>query len=326
MSADTYRALVSVTTCRRLPYLRRYLPHLAAFCSSDPRFNLLVALDGTEDDTLAFCREWELPLLYSDEREGVGLSKNRVLERFPDYDHYFFLEDDVEVVDGAAFPAHVEIARASGIHHLSLFARGGVRKPTGESTVAGHRVLHGMYGSANFNYFTREGLERVGGWHPRFAEYRRWGHTEHSYRFYRAGLAPAPFNVAEGLADMFIWHFPPHVTAAAHISADDDQIAAPERELMDRELEHVPVTTLAPHHVNEFAPGPARRLAAAVGSGERYPLVHGAERREARSAYHLWRAATAPSAARRAGAFIAAALNWPRNPALRHAAKTAIGR
>ena len=157
-----YRALVCVTTCQRLRYLRRYLPHFARFCADDPRFSLLVSLDGDEADTRRFCEEWEVPLLYSDQREGVGISKNRVLERFPDFDYYFFLEDDVELVDGRVFPAHVELSQASGIHHFTLFERGGVRKVTAQSTAAGHRIVHGLYGGADLQLLHRRRPET--GW------------------------------------------------------------------------------------------------------------------------------------------------------------------
>ena len=145
IDATDYRALVCITTCQRLPYLRRYLPHFARFCSDDPRFHLLVSLDGDEADTRRFCEQWEVPLLHSDQREGVGMSKNRALERFPDFDYYFFLEDDVELFDELVFPAHVELSQASGIHHFTLFQRGGVRKATAQSTAAGS-ILHGLYG------------------------------------------------------------------------------------------------------------------------------------------------------------------------------------
>ena len=166
MTSSAYRALICITTCRRFENLLRYLPHYAAFCRDDSRFQLLVALDGTEDPYLRFCEEWQIPLVYSDRREGVGLSKNRVLERYPEYDYYFFIEDDVELMDGRAFPIHAELYEASGIHHFSLFERGGVRGVRDASEIAGHRVVHGQYGGAQFNFFTRQGLERVGGWHP----------------------------------------------------------------------------------------------------------------------------------------------------------------
>jgi hypothetical protein len=321
-----YRALICITSCRRLGRLRRYLPHYARFCRDDPRFRLLVALDGTEMEYLDFCEEWRVPLVYADEREGVGLSKNRVLERHGDLDYYFFLDDDVELLDGSVFPAHVELARDSGIHHFSLFERGTVRRPTGESSVGGRRVVHGLFGGGQFNFYTGEGLRRVGGWHPRFAEFKRWGHTEHSYRFFRAGLAPAPFNVAEDLSETCIWHSPPAVTRVQGVPVDEDQISEPERQLLDEELTYVPVQTISPHHANGVPVGPPGRLADTLDAGERYPLVGGAERRRCRSDYHVWRFMHAPTMWERAVAVTRAALSYPTNPALRHALKMALER
>lgn len=321
-----YRALVCITTCRRLENLRRYLPHFARFCAADRRFDLAVALDGTEPNYLRFCEEWAVPLVYSDEREGVGLSKNRVLERYPDFDYYFFLDDDVELVDGSVFPAHVDMARESAIHHFSLFERGAVRKPTGESVICGHRVRHGLFGGGQFNFFTGEGLRRVGGWHPRFAEFRRWGHTEHSYRFRRSDLAPAPFNVAEDLARSCIWHYPPAVTRVDGVLADEDQIAAPEKELIDCGLRHVPLQTLSPHHANGVALGRSELLASSLDAGERYPLVEARQRRQCWSDYHLGRYRQGGGLGRRAAALVAAFWHWPSNPALRHALKVVRSR
>jgi len=324
-TAAQYRALVCITTCERAHYLRRYLPHFAAFCAGDQRFVLLVALDGPDAEAERFCAEWEVPLVVSERREGAGISKNRVLEAFPDLDYYFFLEDDVELVEGSVFPAHVEIARASGIHHLSLFAPRRLRGRTGETTAAGHRILHGSVGSARFNFFTGEGLRKVGGWHPRFAEWRRWGHTEHSYRFMHAGLAPAPFNLAADLSDACIWHFPPPVTKPSLLPADADGIVAPERELIERELRYVPVETISPYRVERGDLAPPARLAAALEGKGRYPLVTGSERRHCRSDYQLWRYRVVASKRRRAGALLASAWQWPGNPRLRRTVREALG-
>jgi hypothetical protein len=319
-----YRALICVTTCQRPGHLKRYLPHLARACADDERFSLLVSLDGPEPESERFCAEWEVPLLRSERREGVGISKNRALESFPGFDHYFFLEDDVELVDGAVFPAHVEMARASGIHHFSLFRRRKIRDYREHSRIAGHDVAHGRLGSASFNFFTGEGLRKVGGWHPRFAEYRRWGHTEHSWRFVTAGLAPAPFNVAADLTDACIWHIPPAVTRPNLLPADADQLVAPERELIERRLTHVPVTTIAPYEFNGAPFDAVGRLAATLDGGGRYPLVRGGERRHCRSDYQLWRFQSGGTARRRTGALLAAAWQWPGNPMLRDTVRTAL--
>jgi hypothetical protein len=320
-----YRALVCITTCERPGYLRRYLPHFARFCAQDPRFPLLVGLDGDDEETRRFCEEWQVPLLHSEEREGVGLSKNRVLERFPDFDYYFFIEDDVELVDGAVFPAHVELAQQSEIHHFSLFSERRIGKPAGESTIAGRRVAHSFVGSARFNFFTAEGLRQVGGWHPRFAEYRRWGHTEHSYRFYNAGLAPAPFNVATELSYACIWHLHPSVTPLS-LPGDEEHIVVPERELIDQHLLHVPLQTISPYEFNGVPFGALDRLATTLDAGERYPLVEAAERRHCRSDYQLWRYRWARGRGRKVAALLAAAWQWPSNPMLKRTVKMALGR
>jgi hypothetical protein len=132
----------------------------------DPRLSLLVSLDGPDPETVGFCNDWEVPLIYSEQPEGVGISKNRVLERYPDFDYYFFVEDDVELMDDTVFKVHIEISRTSGIHHFSLFERDGIRKPISISIVTGHRIVHALFGGADFNFFTGQGLKVVGGWHP----------------------------------------------------------------------------------------------------------------------------------------------------------------
>jgi hypothetical protein len=323
---DPYQALVCVTTCQRVRYLRRYLPHFARACAEDPRLSLLVSLDGPDQETIEFCESWEIPLVHSEEQEGVGLAKNRALAQFPRFDYYFFIDDDTEVVDGSVFAQHIAASRASGIHHFSLFRAGGLRKPTHQSTAGVWSIAHGLYGGGPFSFFTGEGLRQVGGWHPRFAEFRRWGHTEHSWRFMRAGLAPAPFNVIDGLDSRCIWHFHPSVTSLADVRRDADQIPAPERELIDARLTHVPVQTLSPYYFNGVPFEAVARIAGTLDRGGRYPLAGRAARREARSDYLLWQYETGDRPARRVAALLGAAGSWPRNPMLRHVARGALRR
>ncbi len=322
-AGDAWRALVAFTTSNRAVYAKRYLPHLARACVSDTRIDLVVALDGDDAETRALCAQWHVPLICSEAQEGVGLSKNRVLERFPDYDYYFFLEDDVEVLDGSVFARHVELMQASGIHHMSLFDYAEGRGPRFETSALGQRLVHFGFGSAEFNAFTREGLDRVGGWHPLFARYRRWGHTEHSYRFPRHDLAPAPFNVAVDLAALCIRHRPPSVTAGAALAPlDADQIAAPERELMSQKLDYVPVQTLAPYHVENEPGRPATELAEIVGhTRNRYPLLRGADWRHAQADYLVWRFESSRKPLGGIAALVLAGLLYPSGIALRHAVK-----
>lgn len=321
----SWRALIAFTTSNRARYTLRCLPQLARLTVGDPRLSLVLALDGDDADTREMCSQWSVPMVYSDEREGVGLSKNRVLTLYPDYDYYFFLEDDVEPTDGSVFARHVEMMQEADIHHMSLFTDARSYVPVSETRVAGGLICHYNYGGAQFNAFTRAGLERVGGWHPLFAEYRRWGHVEHSYRFPRNDLAPAPFNVIADLMDSCICHVPPAVTQWVGLaSLEADGLSAPERALMDQELTHVPLQTLGAYHTNALTPGPLTTLASAFTGRGRYPLLDGSERRQAYADYYVWRAETTSRRSFRIGLFTLAFVLNPRGVPLRHAMKKRV--
>jgi hypothetical protein len=169
--------------------------------------------------------------------------------------------------------------------------------------------------------FTREGLQQVGGWHPLFARYRRWGHVEHSYRYPRNGLAPAPFNVASDLVDTCICHVPPAVTSWSADALNPDGLSEPERALMDQELMYVPLQTLAAYHLEGPAPGPLLKLAGAFPGPRRYPLLYGAERRRAYADYLTWRSRVVRSPWKTAVLLVAAGVCDPTSIALRHALK-----
>jgi hypothetical protein len=107
-------------------------------------------------------------------------------------------------------------------------------------------IIHALYGSAQLSFFTRTALAAAGGWHPDFASRRRGGHTEHSYRVYRNGLAPAPFNIAEGCLGDLGWGNPPSVVSPDGLPITSDGIFTAEQELIDRRLKHFPLATLSP--------------------------------------------------------------------------------
>jgi hypothetical protein len=104
-----------------------------------------------------------------------------------------------------------------------------------------------MYGGAPFNFFTREGIEKVGGFHTEFARYKRFGHTEHSYRFYRAGLTDYPFQVIEECIDGYIgWH-EPSSRIKLNVGVSDNQLFVGEEELIAQKLTYFPIQTLSPY-------------------------------------------------------------------------------
>ncbi len=279
------KALIAITTCKRLSNIKAHALNYIDFCNRDPDFDFVIALDGNDEDYLVFCEQWDIPLLYSEDREGVGISKNRVYREFAHYDYYFFLEDDAELLDPAVFRGHIEVSEKSGIPHFSLFEPHGSREIIEYSQVGEYRLIHSKYGSAQFNFFTGKGLSAVGGWHDAFAKPKRYGHTEHTYRFVHAGLSKYAFNVIENFSlhcDYFIWHDPPSVSAHNSNELDVHGIAAVERKVMDLELAHYEVMTPGPYRYNGKKRDRNEKIAHFLQENreKKYPWLEGKQRRE----------------------------------------------
>lgn len=316
-----FRALIAFLSCNRVQHLKRYASHFVAHCRRDRGFEFVVSLDGRDDASIHFCSDASLPLLTSDEREGVGISKNRVLERFSQYDYYFFVEDDAELLDGSVFREHIRVAQATGLHHLTLMERAGARGVLREETVLGHRILFARYGGAQFSFFTRAGLDAVGGWHPAFASYRRFGHTEHSSRFVNQGLAETPFVLVESLSDRLLWHYPPSVTATRPGDTNSaSELAFVEEDLIAQRLSFFPVTTLSPFHYNGQPLDGSAAEWVDLPRSTRYPRLRGADLRRAWADYHAAMARTRTGAGGWA-ALLAAAFCEPGNVQLRYIIK-----
>lgn len=280
-SHDDWKMLVAVTTCNRASLLRRLLPRLAAAVGNDSRIALFVAVDGNDEEVLAFCERWQVPSLHGSNRVGVGITKNRVLDAYPNFDYYCFLDDDVELRDGRVFERLVALSRATSIPTFTLGHPSWIKSIRGETTAIGERIKHCDYGPGAFNFFSAPALFQVGGWHPRFAQYRRFGHTEHSQRFVNAGLAPSAFNVVTTLTDACAWLMPPSVARPAEVEFDVHEIAEPERELMQTALTGYPIVPFAPYLISGPEPRRLTELERIAAVKNRYPLVHGRERRQA---------------------------------------------
>lgn len=243
------KALICITTSNRSLAIKSFAWDYISFCQNHPEYDFLISLDGDDKETIKFCERHKIPLVYSQKREGVGLSKNRVLTAYPDYDHYFFIEDDVGLLDGRVFDLHIQAAKELGIHHMSLFPEERIRQQVKEIILSnGQRVICAMFGGAPFNYFTKIGIETVGGFHTCFAKYRRFGHTEHSYRFVNAGLAEYPFYIIkECLNGYLAWNDPVSVTNIKVKSVN--KLFVEEHELIEQKLTYFPLTTLAPFKI-----------------------------------------------------------------------------
>jgi hypothetical protein len=116
----------------------------------------------------------------------------------------------------------------------------------------GYHIIGALYGGAPFNFFTREELEKVGGFHTEFAKYRRFGHTEHSYRFYHAGLSDYPFQIIEECISGYIgWHEPTS-RIKVNVAASENRLFVGEEELITQKLTYFPLQTLSPYYTHHL--------------------------------------------------------------------------
>lgn len=243
------RTLICLNTCKRAMAVKGIIWEYVNFVKSREDFFLVVSLDGDDKETIEYCKKYGIALIYSDENEGVGLAKNRALSLFGDFDYYFFIEDDVELIDCSVFDAHIELSKKSGIQHFSLFDRNRIINELARSKVGEYTIIHSEFGGAPFNFFTKEGLFKVGGWHDMFAALKRFGHTEHTYRFVNAGLCTYPFNIIEKFLDGYLgWNDPISVTKIK-VETTKNRLFKGENDLLEQKLQYYPIKTISPYHL-----------------------------------------------------------------------------
>ncbi len=247
------KSLICINTCNRADQMQAYAYDFIKYCQGNDNYDFVVSLDGNDDETVNFCEKYKIPLVYSDKREGVGISKNRVLEKFSDYDYYFFLEDDVELLNGEIFEKHIDAANRCGFYHMSLDERWRFFGNEEVEECGKDIMKYYDYGSASFNFFTKEGIEIVGGFHEEFAKWKRFGHTEHTYRYVNAKLHSRAFitldDCFEGYCD---WHNPPSVTDPKQFKLTKNRLATMEQCIIDEKLINLPIKTIGKYYFNEY--------------------------------------------------------------------------
>lgn len=313
----SYKALICITTCNRLNEVKKYILPYIQFCNNEASFSFLLSLDGNNKEYIDFCNTYNIPLLYSEEREGVGLSKNRVLKQFQDFDYYFFIEDDIELIDANIFGLFINIFLVTGYHHFSYSHILNATKVEHRNHV---QLTHNNFGGGQFNFYTRFGLDQVGGWHTCFAKYKRFGHTEHTYRFYHGNLTPSPFIFIDEARDMQIIHDPPHVTNLdVNLENPDSELILEEEELIKQKTVFYPITTLSAFHFNEFDMCFNRIVDDFLKRNKRkYAFVRGMERMKCFSEYYFFKFTTAKSILVKLFFFIASFVCQPLNNQIKH--------
>jgi len=244
------KSLICINTYKSAELIKAFVWDYINFVCNHPEYDFIVSLDGADRETIEYCNRHKIPLLYSEENEGVGISKNRVIESFGNYDYYFFIEDDIELLNPKVFETHIKLSNTLDIHHFSLFESRRIHKQKNILQYENYHIIQAMYGGAPFNFFTKKGLEVVGGFHTMFAKYKRFGHTEHTYRFVHNKLSTYPFQLIQECLDDFRWNDPiSRVKLSVDIS--DNHLFIEEENLIKEELKFFPVQTLAPYKITD---------------------------------------------------------------------------
>lgn len=278
------KALIAITTCNRISEIEKYIWDYLKFINVKDSFHFVLAVDGTSPSYIDFCEQFDIPLIYSEQREGVGLSKNRVLSQFPDYDYYFFIDDDVELIDGAIFQQSVDVYNITNYPHLCANTR---HKLLNSEKTENYLLNKSLRGGGYFSFFSKKELGETGGWNTLFAKYKRYGHTEHSYRFFHADMQPAPFIFAAEFEKMIILHNPESVSKVTNVSTTENELIQEERDLINSKTTYFPLQTLSKFHFNEKPMGFNQKVHQfLIDNPQKYPLTKGKERKKALGEYY----------------------------------------
>lgn len=280
------KSLITITSCNRIDEVKKYILPYIDFCNRNTDFDFLLALDGNNQEYIDFCCKFEIPLLYSDKQEGVGLSKNRVLTKFHNYDYYFFIDDDVELLNGKVFGDNIEFSKKNNIPHLSGLTFGEKSK---EIMIDNQNVIYGFKAGGYFNFFDANYLKKVGGWHTCFAKYKRYGHSEHSYRFYINNFQKNPFICIESTIKNFILHNPPHVTSESK-APYFEHFHFEEEELIHKKISFFPIQTISKFYFIENNMSLNNAVIVFLDkNNKKYPLIKGIQRNICYSDFYFFK-------------------------------------
>jgi len=244
--------LICINTYKSSELIKAFIWDYIRFARSRDDYDFIVSLDGDDKNTINYCNKYKIPFLYSDINEGVGISKNRVLTSFDKYQNYFFIEDDIELLNSDVFDIHIKLSQELDIHHFSLFEARRIREQKNILEYKKFHIIHAMYGGAPFNFFTKKGINSVGGFHTHFAKYKRFGHTEHSYRFVNNNIAEYPFNIIENCLDGYFRWNDPISRVKISVEVSENRLFVEEEELILEKLKFYPIKTISPYYKNNI--------------------------------------------------------------------------
>lgn len=169
---------------------------------------IVLADDGSTDDTAYVASQFKSVLYMRGPNKGVAYNKNRALFALQTCRFIALLEDDLFPTQPGWFDKYREAAVLSGIHHFCRVQDKEVDEVLPEfkewMVEKGLTPIYGPSPRGDFTFLTGKVLKMVGGFHPEFIGVG-FAHGEWSNRVWNAGLIPHPskwVDIKEG-RDLF---------------------------------------------------------------------------------------------------------------------------
>jgi len=177
---------IGICTYNRANLLKFMITNVLKFAPKKAK--IVIADDGSTDNTANVVKEFKKITYISGPNEGQIRNKNRLLRKLSDCDHIFIVEDDLLFKHGNWAQLFIAANKASSIQHFTFSPPGLYGKCLAESKFGNIIIRHPEFDGGAFAYYSKEVLEKCGGYCPEFRGYG-WGHCEYSERIWRSGLA-----------------------------------------------------------------------------------------------------------------------------------------
>ena len=184
---------VAVITFNRAKNLEQILE---AIKNSVPKnTKLIVADDGSTDNTVEIVSKFSDFILIRGHNKGVAANKNRGLWALQDCDFIALLEDDLFPVQNNWFSMYQNAVLYSGINHYARVQDNLLEEVIhnfhDDMKTQNLTPIYGPSPRGDFTFITKKVLKKVGGFNPAFIG-AGYAHGEWSERIFKAGLIPHP--------------------------------------------------------------------------------------------------------------------------------------
>lgn len=188
----SYNRGIAIVTYNRANYLKEIIEAVKDTAPDNCR--IVLADDGSVDNTLAIARNFKLPII-SGPNLGVAANKNRALWGLQDCKFLALIEDDILPVSKGWFEIYEQASIFSGIQHFCRVQDKEVPETIFEFSQflvnQNYTPIYGPSPRGDFTFLTKKVLDQVGAFHPGFRG-AGYAHGEWTERVVRAGLIGHP--------------------------------------------------------------------------------------------------------------------------------------